>query len=87
MFVGDQNNASKDVFYHLNNYDSEHADGVFNTFLKMLRAYHISEQELLKKHKTRLLAVQQKQIEKNKNYRAYPSAIQIFFRLSSFGFA
>ena len=69
--------------------DSEHADGVFNTFLKMLRAYHISEQELLKKHKTRLLAVQQKQIEKIKITEpppplGYPnifSSKQFWFRL------
>ena len=70
--------------------DSEHADGVFNTFLKMLRAYHISEQELLKKHKTRLLAVQQKQIEKIKITEppplGYPnifSSKQFWFRLKA----
>ena len=39
----------KDVFLSFEQLNSEDAAGVFNTFLKMLRAYHLSEEELLKK--------------------------------------
>jgi len=66
--------------------DSEHTDGVFNTFLKMLQAYHISEQELLKKHKTRLLAVQQKQIEKIENTEPPPLGFPNIFLSKQFWF-